>query len=148
MSFLGVDFGTKIIGLAIAQSLSKKISAAGPIVPIKNVGREGSFKDLCRICEEYQIETVVFGLPHLKDGAEGPLAKRIRDFAEAFVVYLRDKLLIQKVELAFVDESLTSFEAGRYGFSTLANPKKNREYLNSLAAVLILETYLSLNQKT
>lgn len=134
MNILGVDYGRRFVGLALTSS-SGSLSVVSPLDPLRVESFSNALENLSRVCPEYQISHLVFGLPYLKDGREGQLSKEIRRLARS----LAKETNIKKVN--FVDESLTSFAAGR----TLVGIKKSRrrEAENSLAAVLILEEFLS-----
>lgn len=143
MSFLGVDFGTRCLGLALGQEVSKGNFAVSPIAPL--LGRETDLllKNLKRVCQEYAVETAVFGLPYLKDGREAPLSGKIRQFGQEFAMTYNRDFPRNRIKLEFTDESLTSFEATSLSQQTSGTRQKKREDLNSLAAVLILENYLN-----
>lgn len=147
MSFLGVDFGTRIVGLAIGQEISKNNFSVGPLEPVIYHGQTELLKNLKQICRDYGTGTIVFGLPYLKDGKESPLSGKIRQFSQEFLFSYNKDFPKNKISLEFVDESLTSFEAGRANRSIFGRRQRKKEYLNSLAAVLILETYLSFSAK-
>lgn len=142
MSYLGVDFGLCHIGLAVGLVSSEKKYSVDPISPLKNIDREITFKELSQVCLDYRIDTIVFGLPYLKDGREGKLGLKIREFSQKFVDQYNKKYPLQPVNSEFVDESLTSFEAQRTPSPLNLGRKKRKENSHSLAAALILENYL------
>lgn len=143
MSFLGVDFGRRVVGLALSQEISKNNYSTNPLEPLIYKGQDELLEKLKQVCREYKVETVVFGLPYLKDGKEGSLSGKIREFSQEFVTFYNQEFPKNKINLKFVDESLTSFEAAGVGQQISANRQRKREVINSLAATLILETYLS-----
>lgn len=142
MSLLGVDFGTRIIGLAIGQEISKDNFSVSPLEPLSDHSQTELLKNLKQICRDYGVGTIVFGLPYLKDGKEGPLSGKIRQFSQDFLSFYNQKFAESKINLQFVDESLTSFEAAKLDREIQASRRRKKEVINSLAAVLILENYL------
>lgn len=101
---LGVDLGTRRIGLAVADA------AVGIARPLATVTRgatpEADAAALLRVCEEQRVDEVVVGLPLEASGAEGPMAAAARGWADAVAPLLARPVLLR-------DERLSSFEAER-----------------------------------
>ncbi|OGH66203.1 MAG: hypothetical protein A3B90_02820 [Candidatus Magasanikbacteria bacterium RIFCSPHIGHO2_02_FULL_41_13] len=123
MNILGVDYGTKRIGLAWMQP---GLDVVLPFGIIQTEEREEQLKDLVKLIQEEKIDVVVVGLPlELETGKETVNTKRVREFA----------MELQKrcsVKVEFVDERLSSFEADQMGGEASRDEK---------AAMVILETY-------
>lgn len=122
MKVLGIDYGTKRIGLAISdetQTLARELSILSPNEFWQNL------KDLIA---EHAIEKIVIGLPIGMSGQGTDKTAEVQEF--------RDKLQLRmpNIELEFVDERLTSALAAE-----IAGDDRN---IDSLAAQLILQTYL------
>jgi len=129
MRILGIDFGEKRIGLAISDESEK---FAFPIKPITRTS--GEIKMLAAICKENEIKKIVVGLPIGLSGRAGEAVKKVRAFA----------LKLKKLQLpiVFEDERMTTALALR-SLQDLGIPqKKAREFKDSLAAQLILQSYL------
>ncbi|NVK11626.1 MAG: Holliday junction resolvase RuvX [Gammaproteobacteria bacterium] len=132
-SALGFDFGMKSIGLAIGQTVS---GTANEIKPIKAQNGAPRWDEIERVIDEWQPDILVIGLPLNMDGSESELCRAARRFANR----LHGRY---GIPIVMADERLTTREAkqeaslrGRKG-SYRDNP------VDSIAARLILETWLS-----
>lgn len=135
MRIMGLDYGSKTVGVAISDPLG--ITAQG----IEIIRREKESKlrqTLARIealIGEYQVESIVLGFPKNMNNTIGDRAEKSLAFKE---------MLEKRTGLAVVmwDERLTTVEANR----TLMEGKVRREdrskYVDMLAAVYILQGYL------
>jgi putative Holliday junction resolvase len=99
---LGVDLGSKRIGLAIADA------GVGIARPLRTIPRGTTLDDdsasLRRVCHEQQVSELVVGLPVEASGVEGPMA----DAARAWAAAIAERL---GLPVALRDERLSSFEA-------------------------------------
>ncbi len=129
MKVLGIDFGTKRIGLAIGDEELKIVVPKGVI---KNNSQ--TLKKIKEIVKEYSIGKIVIGLPLTPSGKEGQRAKLVREFSQKLKEELED------VEIIFWDERYTTEEANRR--LEHLPPKKRKEVIDSLSAQIILEEYL------
>jgi putative Holliday junction resolvase len=129
MMYLGVDYGKKRIGLALGAFLPK---GAGVI---ENKNSEKSLFDIAKLCEEKEVERIIFGIPMRSDRSEGDLASEIREFAQKL-----NK--ITDIPVEYEEEQFTSVEAEKI----LAENRGQKGYkelkIDELAAVLILEQYI------
>lgn len=117
---LGVDFGLRRIGLALADEEG--------VEPLAVVGNTASvLKKIAKICRQYQVSQIVLGLP------EGRLVPSVKKFGQG---------LKQTTGLAviFQDESLTSKDA-LDKMIMLGKKQKARQQKDAVAAALILENY-------
>ena len=118
MNILGVDYGSKRIGLAWMQS------GLDVVLPF---GLVESIEQLIKLVKAEKIDKVIFGLPFgLEDMGENENTKRIRKFA----VEVKKET---GAEVDFADERLTTCEAENMGGGVSLDEK---------AAMLILQTYL------
>lgn len=132
MRALGLDLGTKTIGLAVSDELG--ITAQG----LPTLGRRGPRKDLEALAQrvaEFTIDQFVIGLPLNMDGSEGPRA----DFTRKFGTALEEHT---KLPVIYWDERLTTVAALRSLRETDASRKKRKEVIDQVAAVLILQGWL------
>jgi putative Holliday junction resolvase len=101
---LGIDLGSKRIGLAIADG------GIGIARPLATVGRGASLDDdaatLERVCREQSVTELVVGHPFEATGTEGPMAEGARTWAAAMSARLGIPVVLR-------DERLSSFEAER-----------------------------------
>lgn len=104
MTVLGIDYGSKKIGLALLNTETEMI------FPLKAVlNTRAILADIVKICDEYRIETVVIGLP-----SSGSIVKKIQRFAT-------NLHQIKNVAIEFVSEDLSS----RYAHSMLSSLRDN-----------------------
>ncbi len=132
MRALGLDLGTKTIGLAVSDELG--ITAQG----LTTLERRGPRKDLEALAErvtEFTIDRFVIGLPLNMDGSEGPRAEFTRKFGTALEE-------ATKLPIIYWDERLTSVAAHRALSEVGASRKKRKEVIDQIAAVLILQGWL------
>ncbi len=133
MRCLGIDLGTKRIGLALSDP-------GGMIsTPEGFLERQGLKKDVAALralVEEREVGSVVVGLPIHMNGSQGPEAEAARKFARALGN-------ATGIEVALLDERLTSVEAERaLRESGSRGRKKNPGRVDSVAAAILLRTHL------
>jgi len=129
---LGVDFGTKRIGLAVSDLLG--ITAQGlPTLLRKN--KRTDLEALAKVISVYGVSEIVIGLPLRMSGAEGTMAEKVHEF-----VTILDKQFRLPVHLW--DERLSSAEANRVLRSSEMSIKRRGEVVDQLAAVLILQSFM------
>ncbi len=137
MRLLGIDPGEKRIGVAVSDPLG--ITAQGlEVISYKNL--DEAVERIRQLCGEYEVSTIVVGNPLNMSGSKGAASEK----AEEFAALLRQKVL---AEVEMIDERLTSSSAEKLLISGGASRKKRRQVKDKIAAVLILETYLALQNK-
>lgn len=131
---LAIDFGSKRSGLAITDPLGLTVQ---PLPYLKNIGISDFLARLKDIVKEKGVEKIVLGLPLSLDGSLGPKARECRNLARK----IEDAC---GVPVDMEDESFTSREADEILIEELGvSRKKRKEARDSLAACLILKSYLS-----
>ncbi|SNZ02135.1 putative holliday junction resolvase [Persephonella hydrogeniphila] len=131
---LALDVGDKRIGVAYSDPLGISANPLPAIEKDKKV-----FEKIRDIVDNYQIGTVVIGLPLTLKGEEGEQAKKTRKFAQKLKEYLPD------IEIKFVDERFTTALAERQLRETTKKSKRKQK-IDSVSAVYILKTYLDSTQ--
>jgi len=129
---LGLDLGTKTIGLAVTDELG--ITAQG----LTTLERRGPRKDLDALkqhAEELNADRFVIGLPLNMDGTEGPRAQATRQFGEALAA-------ATGLTIIYWDERLTTVAAHRTLLEADLSRKKRKEVVDQVAAVLILQGWM------
>ena len=134
MRVLGLDLGQKRIGIAISD---EDASIAFPDGALKCVGPRKDIAAVAALCAERDVGRVVIGLPRHLDGREGPEAEAARAFAEA--LHRATGLPVETL-----DERWTTLEAERILHDQGRKKKKQRAVVDSVAASIILRTYLDL----
>jgi putative Holliday junction resolvase len=132
MRAIGLDLGTKRIGVAVSDS------DGALATPIDTVQRQNLSADHARIAwlvEEWEAEIVVVGLPYSLDGTTGPAAR----MALAEMVKLGDTLTVPVVPY---DERLTTVTAERNLMDQGMNGVARRQVVDKVAASVILQSWL------
>jgi len=131
---LAVDFGSKRCGLALTDPLGITVQ---PLPYLKNKGTADFLARMKDIVKEKGVEKVVLGLPRSLDGSLGVKARECQNLARKI-----EEACGVPVDLE--DESFTSREADEILIQELGvSRKKRKEARDSLAACLILKSYLS-----
>ncbi|MBM3579474.1 MAG: Holliday junction resolvase RuvX [Alphaproteobacteria bacterium] len=126
---MALDIGTKRIGIATCDAT--RLIATPRLI----IHRENLADDLMQIkefLEENQIVSIVIGLPAGYEDTQ----IHIKNFAKNL-----DELLLKKIPIFFLDESLTSFEAKQIHTSPLS--RKKNKFIDDIAASLILQRFLN-----
>ena len=132
---LGIDFGTRRIGLALSDPTG---TLASPLPFLENAGPETVCAKIKELIQAQGIETIVIGLPRNLDGSYGPSAQKVRDFIAQIQPHLHARIIPQ-------DERLTTAQATR-GLSQMGlNQKELRKKVDSSAAAIILQQFLDRN---
>ena len=127
---LGLDVGTKTIGLAVSDSALK---IATSITTIRRTKFTRDIENLSTIISEWAVSDLVLGLPISMDGREGPACQSVRQFA---------KNLDERFEMciAFWDERLSTAAMERFLINEANLSRKRRsEVIDKLVAVYILQ---------
>jgi putative Holliday junction resolvase len=129
---LGLDLGTKTIGVAVSDGV--RYSAT----PLETISRTKFTEDALRLAElvaENAVVGIVLGLPLNMDGSEGPRVQATRAFARN----LGAKLLIP---IVFWDERLSTAAVNRMLIEADTRRSRRAEIVDKLAASYILQGYL------
>ena len=132
---MGLDYGTKTVGVAISDELL--ITAQG----IETITRkeENKLRKTCArieaLIEEYDVEKIVLGLPKHMNNDIGTRAEAAIAFGE---------MLTRRTGLEVVmwDERLTTVEAERTLIESKVRREDRKKYIDKIAAVFILQGYL------
>ena len=133
--YLGIDYGTKKTGIAIAQKVTKKSR------PLKIIYKD-YINEIGMILEEWDIDKIVVGFPdHV-----GKKASKIQDEINNFVNILK-KNINPSIEVILFDEQLSS-ELAKNDFAEMRNlgftRKKNSDY-DDISASIILQSWINEN---
>jgi putative Holliday junction resolvase len=127
--FLGVDYGTKRVGLALSDPLG--ITAS----PHSTVPRATVVSEVMNLVKEMDIGTIVVGLPTGLSGDEGMSASEARKLADELGS-------ATGVDVVLVDERYTSRIAEGALLQAGMKRRERREKVDQVAAALILQEYL------
>lgn len=138
MRIMGLDVGEKRIGIALSDPLGW--TAQGHSV-LHRTNFHADLEKIREICNQYEAEKVVVGLPRNMNGTEGPKALEIRDFAAALQDFLQ-------LPLDFWDERLTTRGAERILIEADVSRKKRKKVIDKMAAINILQGYLDRHNRS
>ncbi|PWW13366.1 MULTISPECIES: Holliday junction resolvase RuvX [Pseudidiomarina] len=130
---LGFDFGTHSIGVAVGQAIT---GTASPLAALKAKDGQPNWDLVAKLIQTWQPKLLVVGLPLNMDGSEQPLT----DLARKFANRLHGRFGLP-VELQ--DERLTTVAAKEELFARGGYRQLQKDKIDSAAAQLILEDYLS-----
>ena len=129
---LGIDFGTRRIGLALSDPTG---TLASPLPFLENTGPQKVTAALRKLIQSHEIQTLVIGLPRNMDGTHGPAAQKVRDFIAQIQPHL-------PVPIIALDERLTTAQASRDLSRMGLSQKELRKKVDSSSAALILQQFL------
>ena len=137
MRKLGIDYGDARVGIAITDELN--ITVQGLETIQRNQSDKNVLKRLDEILKEYEVETIVVGLPlNLK----GEKTERT-NITEKFIHKLKCKY--NKIKIETMDERLTTVEAHKTMNFLNVDKNKKRSIVDTISAVYILEAYIQKN---
>jgi len=134
MRVLGLDLGTKTIGIAISDRLGIVATGLENFTYIPN-DYESCYKHLQEIVEKNQITEIVIGLPKHMNGDEGEKVEFVRKFVEG----LKKVINLPVNEL---DERWTTKLANNYLLQADISRAKRKKVIDMMSAVVILQDYL------
>jgi putative Holliday junction resolvase len=126
---MGVDLGTKTIGLALSD-VERRI--ATPLETIRRVKFTPDAHQIKTLAERYGVEGLVFGLPLNMDGSEGPRSQATRAF-------VRNLIPLLPLPVMFWDERLSTVAVTRTLLDADATRAKRAESVDKMAAAYILQ---------
>jgi len=130
--FLGLDIGTKRIGIAVSDPL---FITAQPVDTIKRQPEQKSIEEIKQLCKQYNVSHIVAGLPVNMDGSIGFQAQDVQKYSA-----LIEKEL--QIQVIFEDERLTSYDAERILIEQGIKPSRDKALVDKVAATIILQQYL------
>ena len=135
MRILGLDFGSKTVGVAVSDGL---LLTAQGVETIERKDENKLRKTCARIEEliaEYEITEIVLGLPKNMNNTEGERVEKTKAFGE--MLERRTGLPVH-----YWDERLTTVAAEQILMESGVRRENRKEYVDKLAAVYILQGYL------
>ena len=133
MRYLGLDLGTKSLGISITDKTNILVSPL-KVLKFKFEDYDSVIDEVKNIVSEYDIKLVALGLPKNMDGSIGFAGKRSLRFKE--------KLEQEGIRVELVDERLTTKSAEDIIHLNNDNVKNTKNKIDSIAACIILESYL------
>ena len=137
MKILAVDLGKARTGLAVCDEGE---ILASPVAVITQYNREKLAQEVAAKARELAVGERVVGLPRNMDGSEGESAQGAREFAAVLGE-------LTGLPVVLRDERLTTVTAHGYLNDTNTRGKKRKAVVDAVAAVVILEEYLSFRRQ-
>ena len=132
MRIMALDVGSRTIGVACSDALY--ITAQG-IETIRRTSYEKDFQRIAELIREYEVDTIVVGMPKNMNGTKGERAEK----TEAFVEKMQEVI---STPVVFWDERLSTVMAEKSLIAADVSRKKRKEVIDKMAAVVILQGYL------
>ena len=142
MRILGLDYGTKTVGVAVSDPLL--LTAQGvEIIRRKSAGKlRQTLARIEELVEQYEVETIVLGYPKNMNNTEGDRCEQTKELKE---------MLERRTGLPVVlwDERLTTVAADQSMMEMGIRRENRKDYVDEIAAIFILQGYLNYlsNQK-
>jgi putative Holliday junction resolvase len=128
-SWMGLDLGTKTIGVAVSDRL---LSSATPLHTIRRVKFSKDAEALLQIISDREIGAIILGLPRNMDGSEGPRCQSTRAF-------VRNLVRLTDLPIGYWDERLSTVAAERALLEADTSRKRRAEVIDHVAAGYILQ---------
>jgi putative Holliday junction resolvase len=133
-TYLGFDFGSKKIGMAVGQTIT---ATASPLVTIRSINQNPNWQIITQLIQEWRPAGLVVGISRQSDGTDNPITPRMIKFCRQLEGRYQLPVFQQ-------DETLSTFEAKQLLFDEVnVNATKLWEVQDQLAAQLILQTWLN-----
>ena len=134
MRYLGLDLGTKTLGMALSDPCGIIASSYGTI-RFENEDYDSLLEKIKKVVESEHVDIVVLGLPRNMNNSLGERAYKTMEFRDKLSNYLNMEVFLQ-------DERLSSVEANNYLIESDMSRKKRKQKVDSVAATIILETFM------
>ena len=134
MRYMGLDLGTKTLGIALSDRSGIIASSYGTI-RFENEDYDSLLPKVKEIVDNENVDIIVLGLPLNMNNSMGERANKTIVFKEKLSNYLNKEVFLQ-------DERLSSVEANNYLIEADMSRKKRKMKVDSIAATIILETFM------
>ena len=135
MRILGLDYGSKTVGVAVSDPLGLTAQKVETIWRKQENKLRQTLARIEELIAEYEVEKIVLGFPKNMNNTVGERAEKALEFGE----------MLKKrtgLEVIMWDERLTTVEADRTLIEAGVRRKNRKQYLDGIAAVFILQGYL------
>ena len=133
MRILGLDVGDRTIGIAASDAL---LFTAQGIETIRRTFLARDLERLGQLVVEYEVDTLVVGLPKNMDGTQGERCEIVRGFADEV------RRVLPQVKIIFWDERLSTVAAAKSLIAADVSRAKRKKVIDKMAAGFILQGYL------
>lgn len=134
MRYIGLDLGTRTLGISISDT-TLTIASTLKTIRFKENDYDSLIPELEVIIKENNVSKIVLGLPKNMNNTMGDRCSTTIEFQKKLIDYFGIEVIMQ-------DERLTTVEATRYMLEADISRKKRKKSIDALAANIILQTYL------
>ena len=134
MKLLAIDFGMKRMGFATGNTT---INTATPIAPLERKNSKQVIDHIKDLILEYEIDKILLGYPLYMDGSKSHITEQVEHFTRRL-----KKAVGESMQVEWVDERLSSFEAEEQLKPLKPNYKKQKAIIDSMSAVVILRRFM------
>jgi len=134
MRVMGLDVGSKTVGVAISDEMGWTAQAIETIAIDEKIKRFG-FERIGEIIKEYDVKEIIVGLPKNMNNSIGPRGEASQEYAKSL-----ESLFSIPVKLW--DERLSTMAAERILLEADVSRKKRKKVIDKMAAAMILQGYL------
>ncbi|WP_175990933.1 Holliday junction resolvase RuvX [Bacillus sp. Marseille-Q1617] len=134
MRVMGLDVGSKTVGVAISDALGW---TAQGIETVRINEEEGDFRieRIKELAKEYEVDTIIVGLPKNMNNTIGPRGEASKSYGDLIEREL-------SIPVKYWDERLSTMAAERVLLEADVSRKKRKKVIDKMAAVMILQGYL------
>lgn len=132
MRIMGLDLGTKTIGIALSDELG---ITAQPVKTLKRKGIASDIKELLKLADTHDVISIVAGLPVNMNGTTGSRTEQVLAFVDRLKASTDLKVIMW-------DERLSTVAVTRVLVDGDMSRKKRKEVVDKMAAAYILQGYL------
>ena len=134
MRYLGLDLGTRTLGTSLSD-ITGMIATSHETIRFSDSNYDELLPKIKEIVDEYKVGKIVLGLPKNMNNSLGYRAEETIEFQKKLEDYLNMEVILQ-------DERLSTVEATNYLLESDMSRKKRKQKVDSIAANIILQTYL------
>lgn len=134
MRILGLDLGTRTLGMALSDETGT-IASAFKTIRFEEACYDELLQPILDVVQEYHVQKIVLGFPKNMNNTVGERGLTTQMFQQKLESFLNMEVVLQ-------DERLSTVEATNYMICADMSRKKRKKKVDSLAASIILQTYL------
>ena len=139
MRYLGLDLGTKTLGVSITDK-TKTIARVLTVIRFSHEDYDYAINELVKIINEYDIEKIILGNPKNMNNSEGFASDRSKAFKEK---------LNKKIDIPVIlfDERLTTITANNILLEADLSRDKRKKIIDGMSAQVLLDDYIKMEAK-
>lgn len=134
MRLLGLDLGTRTLGMALSDETGT-IASSFKTIRFEEACYDELLQPILDVVQEYHVQKIVLGFPKNMNNTVGERGLTTQMFQQKLESFLNMEVVLQ-------DERLSTVEATNYMICADMSRKKRKKKVDSLAASIILQTYL------